>query len=419
MAWDHHRVSTRWTVAAVVVALLGGACAGGDERSTATSPEPTGTVAPSPPASPPSTPAPEGPPADQATLAELAGVRVRLTEVATVDRPVAMAVRPGHDPLFVAERGGRVMVIDGGEVRPEPLLEVETTTDGERGLLGLAFSPGGDRLYVSYTDAEGDSRVEEYQMGEGAAEMVPGEPRTLLHVAQPFSNHNGGHVAVGPDGLLYVGLGDGGGAGDPRGNAQETETLLGSILRIDPLAQQGDAPYGIPGDNPFADGGGRGEIYVYGLRNPWRFSFDPATDDLWIADVGQNAVEEVNRLPAASAAGANMGWPALEGSRPFEGDPPPDAVPPVYEYNHDEGFSVTGGFVYRGERIPGLRGAYVFGDLGTARLWALGTDENGGLGRHDLGVGVEEGTLASFGEDADGELYVLSLAGSVLRLDPA
>ncbi|MBW3609846.1 MAG: PQQ-dependent sugar dehydrogenase, partial [Actinobacteria bacterium] len=143
------------------------------------------------------------------------------------------------------------------------------------------------------------------------------------------------------------------------------------------------------------------------------------TGDLTIADVGQNAVEEVNRLAAASAAGANMGWPALEGSRPFEGEPPPDAVPPVYEYNHDEGFSVTGGFVYRGERIPGLRGAYVFGDLGTARLWALAADGNGGLGRHDLGVGVEEATLASFGEDSQGELYVLSLAGPVLRLDPA
>ncbi|HEV2767312.1 MAG TPA: PQQ-dependent sugar dehydrogenase [Acidimicrobiales bacterium] len=411
-------MTKRWALAAVAVALLAGACAGGDARSTQTSPEPTGTVAPPPSASPPSTRAPEGSPPAQATLDELAGVRVRLTEVATVDRPVAMAVRPGHDQLFVAERGGRVVVIDDGEVLPEPLLEVETTTNGERGLLGLVFSPDGDRLYVDYTDAEGDTRVEEHRMGEGAAEIQPGEPRTLLHVAQPFSNHNGGHLAFGPDGLLYVGLGDGGGGGDPKGNAQDTETLLGSILRIDPRAP-GDAPYGIPGDNPFAGGGGRGEIYVYGLRNPWRFSFDRATDDLWIADVGQNAIEEINRLPAASAAGANMGWPALEGSRPFEGEPPPDAVPPVYEYDHDEGFSVTGGFVYRGERIPGLRGAYVFGDLGTARLWALAAEGDGGLGRHDLGVGVEEGTLASFGEDAEGELYVLSLAGPVLRLDPA
>ncbi len=411
-------MSRGWTVAAVVVALLllAGACAGGDGPSAETSPEPTGTVAPSP--SPSSTAPPERPPADEATLDELTGVRVRLTQVATVDRPVAMAVRPGHDQLFVAERDGQVVVIDDGEVRPEPLLEVETTTDGERGLLGLVFSPDGDRLYVNYTDAEGDTRVEEHRMVEGAAEVEPGEPRTLLHVAQPFSNHNGGHLAFGPDGLLYVGLGDGGGGGDPEGNAQDTETLLGSILRIDPKAQ-GDAAYGIPGDNPFAGGGGRGEIYVYGLRNPWRFSFDRTTDDLWIADVGQNAIEEINRLPAGSAAGANMGWPALEGSRPFEGEPPPDAVPPVYEYDHDEGFSVTGGFVYRGERIPGLRGAYVFGDLGTARLWALAADGNGGLGRHDLGVGVEEGTLASFAEDAQGELYVLSLAGPVLRLDPA
>jgi glucose/arabinose dehydrogenase len=401
----------------VAVALLAGACAGGDDGGSGeTSAEPPGTVAPPP--SPPPPPAPEPPPADQATLDDLAGVRVQLTEVATVDQPVAMAVRPGHDLFFVAERGGRVVVIDDGRVLPEPLLEVETTTEGERGLLGLVFSPEGDRLYVSYTDAEGDSRVEERRMGEGAAELEPGEPRTLLHVAQPFSNHNGGHVAFGPDGLLYVGLGDGGGGGDPDANAQDTETLLGSILRIDPRAQ-GDAPYGIPADNPFAGGGGRGEIYVFGLRNPWRFSFDRTTGDLWIADVGQNAVEEVDRLPAGSVAGANMGWPALEGSRPFEGEPPPDAVAPVYEYDHDDGIAVTGGFVYRGQRIPGLRGAYVFGDLATAELWALAAGDDGALGRHDLGVGVDRITLASFAEDADGELYVLSLAGPVLRLDPA
>ncbi|MDP9020818.1 MAG: PQQ-dependent sugar dehydrogenase, partial [Actinomycetota bacterium] len=274
---------TRTGSAAVAVIFLAGACAGGDDgRSTETSPEPAGTVAPTPP------PPTEQPPADEVTLEELAGVRVRLTQVATVDRPVAMAVRPGHDALFVAERGGRVVVIDDGEVLPEPLLEVDTTTGGERGLLGLAFSPDGERFYLSYTDARGDSRVDEHRMGDGATEVVDG-PRTVLHVAQPFSNHNGGHVAFGPDGLLYIGLGDGGSSGDPYGNAQDTTTLLGSILRIDPRAQA-DGPYGIPGDNPFAGGGGRGEIYVYGLRNPWRFSFDRATDDLWIADVGEKTV---------------------------------------------------------------------------------------------------------------------------------
>jgi glucose/arabinose dehydrogenase len=312
-----------------------------------------------------------------------------------------------------------VRVVEDGGLRPEPLLEVETTTESERGLLGLAFSPDGSHLYVSYTNLEGDSRLEEYAMGEGATEIDLASRRTLVRVDQPFSNHNGGHVAFGPDGLLYYGLGDGGGSGDPEGNAQDTSTLLGAVLRIDPRAQ-GEAPYAIPADNPFAGGGGRGEIYLYGVRNPWRFSFDRATGDLWLADVGQNAIEEVNRLTPEAAAGANLGWPALEGSRPYGGDPPPGAVPPIYEYTHDEGFSVTGGYVYRGEAIPALGGAYVFADLGTARLWALAVDPGGaGAERVDLGVGVDEGTLVSFFEDAGGELYVISIAGTISRLDPA
>ncbi|MDP8953479.1 MAG: PQQ-dependent sugar dehydrogenase, partial [Actinomycetota bacterium] len=337
---------------------------------------------------------------------------------ATLDAPVAMAQRPGHDPFFVAERAGRVMVVDDGQVRPESLLEVETTTNGERGLLGLAFGPDGSHLYVSYTNLDGDSRLDEYAMGPGAADIDLSSRRTLLRVAQPFANHNGGHVAFGPDGLLYYGLGDGGSSGDPEGNAQDTSTLLGSVLRIDPDVR-GEAPYAIPVDNPFAAGGGRGEIYLYGVRNPWRFSFDRLTGDLWLADVGENAIEEVNHLPAGRGAGANLGWPALEGTRAFDGDPPPDAVSPVYEYTHDDGFSVTGGYVYRGSRIPALQGAYVFGDLGTARLWALAVGAGGKVaGRADLDVGVDEGTLVSFFEDASGELYVISIAGTIFRLDP-
>ncbi|MGI9120758.1 MAG: PQQ-dependent sugar dehydrogenase [Acidimicrobiales bacterium] len=398
-----------------VAATLSGACAGGrDDGQGATSDQPAATV----PATSTTTALSAGTPLANATMQDLAGVRVRLTEVARLDAPVTMAVRPGYDLLFVAQRGGRVMVVGGGGVRLQPLLEVETTTEGERGLLGLAFAPDGGHLYVSYTNLDGNSRLEEYAMGQGGADIDLGSRRTLLMVDQPFSNHNGGHVTFGPDGLLYVGLGDGGGAGDPMANAQNPNTLLGSILRIDPRAQ-GDAPYAIPADNPFAGGGGRGEVFVYGLRNPWRFSFDQATGDLWIADVGQNAVEEVDLLPAGSAGGANMGWPALEGSRPFKGTPPPGAVAPVYDYTHDNGYSVTGGFVYRGTRIPGLQGAYVFGDLGTARLWALAVADGKVAGRADLGVGVEEGTLVSFFEDPGGELYVVSIAGTVSRLDPA
>ncbi len=402
---------------ALALALVGGAC-GQDAPPGETTSEPTVTVT-----VPSTTTEGADPPAEteagSAGVAELEAIGVRLTEIATLDAPVAMAQRPGHEPFFVAERAGRIMVVEGGEVRPEPLLEVETTTAGERGLLGLAFSPDESRLYVSYTNLDGDSRLDEYAMGEGAADIDLASRREVLTVGQPYANHNGGHIVFGPDGLLYYGLGDGGASGDPEGNAQDTTTLLGSVLRIDPQAQ-GDAPYAIPADNPFVDGEGRAEIFLYGVRNPWRFSFDRATDDLWLADVGQNAVEEVNRLPATEAAGANLGWPALEGTRPYDGDPPPDAVTPVYDYTHDDGFSVTGGFVYRGQAIPELVGAYVFGDLGTAQLWALAVDGDGGVaGRADLGVGVDPSTLVSFFEDADGELYVISIGGTISRLDPA
>ncbi|MDQ3304667.1 MAG: PQQ-dependent sugar dehydrogenase [Actinomycetota bacterium] len=414
--WERRRLSGATGALMVTVALVAGACGSGDDAPGDTSAQPSVTVpAPSTTALPAS---PEAEPAT-ASLEELDGLSVRLTEVASLDAPVAMAERPGHDPFFVAERAGRVMVVDGGQVRPEPLLEVDTTTDGERGLLGIVFSPDGTRLYVSYTNLDGDSRLEEYAMGEGAADIDLASKRTLLAVAQPFSNHNGGHVVFGPDDLLYYGLGDGGGGGDPDGNAQNTSTLLGAVLRIDPR-DQGEAPYAIPADNPFAGGGGRGEVFLYGVRNPWRFSFDRATGDLWLADVGQNAIEEINRLTPETAPGANLGWPALEGTRPYDGDPPSGAVAPVYEYTHDEGFSVTGGYVYRGQAIPALQGAYLFGDLGTAQVWALAVDASGAVaGRADLGVGVDEGTLVSFFEDAAGELYVISIGGTISRLDPA
>ncbi len=403
-------------MAALSAALVASGCAGGAQQTlkARTSPQPTATIP-----APPTTLAPAPVPRGSASLEELAEVPVTLTEVATLDAPIAMVVRPGHENLlFVAERAGRVRVVEDGRVRPEPVVEVETTTDGERGLLGLVFSPDGRHLYLSYTNLDGDSRLDEYTMGEGPTEIDLSSRRTVMRVGQPFSNHNGGHVAFGPDGMLYYALGDGGGIGDPEGNAQNTGTLLGSILRIDPRPHPG-GPYRIPADNPFVAGGGRGEIFVFGVRNPWRFSFDRATGDLWIPDVGQGDVEEINRIPPR-AAGANLGWPALEGTRPYDGSPaPPDALAPAYEYTHADGVAVTGGFVYRGSRLPGLAGAYVFGDLLTARLWALGVDGDGEVtGRVDLGVAVPEGTLVSFAEDADGELYVISIAGSVLRLDP-
>ncbi|MBA3622356.1 MAG: PQQ-dependent sugar dehydrogenase, partial [Euzebyales bacterium] len=288
-----------------------------------------------------------------------------------------------------------------------------TTIDGERGLLGIAFSPDGDTLYASYTNRDGDSRLDAYRMDGGRA--APGSRRELLAVAQPFSNHNGGNVVTGPDGMLYLGLGDGGGSGDPDGNAQDLGTLLGSLLRIDPGGGGDGRPYGIPDGNPFVDReGARPEIYAYGLRNPWRFSFDRDTGDLWIGDVGQGELEEIDHSPEGQAAGVNYGWDRFEGTRPYEGGPRGALAFPVFEYSHDEGCSVTGGYVYRGRALPALRGAYVFSDFCAGGLRALRPRDGQAARAVDLPGKVS--SVVSFGEDAAGELYVLSLDGPVYRL---
>jgi glucose/arabinose dehydrogenase len=398
-------VTRREALLGALLALVVAACsdAGGD-----TTPEPqarsettTTTEAPAPPTT--------------ASVA-LDEVAVGLEGVATLDAPVALVQRRGFDELVVAERGGAVRVVDGGRVSA-PIVEVGTTTDGERGLLGIAFSPDGSHLYLSYTDERGDSRLDEWATGPGIEDVDPASHRNVLSVDQPFSNHNGGHIVFGPDGLLYYGLGDGGAAGDPEGRAQNPDELLGKVLRIDPR-RSGDDPYAVPADNPFAGGGGRGEVYITGVRNPWRFSFDRQNGDLWIGDVGQGAEEEIDLLPAGRAAGANLGWDRVEGNRPFEGEAPAGAVPPVFTYGRDEGYSVTGGYVYRGSAIPGLGGAYVFGDYGAGVVRALGIEGGRVVSERSLGVETGPASLVSFAEDADGELYVLSLEGPVYRLVP-
>jgi glucose/arabinose dehydrogenase len=398
-------VTRREALLGALLALVVAACsdAGGD-----TTPEPrarsettTTTEAPAPPTT--------------ASVA-LDEVAVGLEGVATLDAPVALVQRRGFDELVVAERGGAVRVVDGGRVSA-PIVEVGTTTDGERGLLGIDFSPDGSHLYLSYTDERGDSRLDEWATGPGIEDVDPASHRNVLSVDQPFSNHNGGHIVFGPDGLLYYGLGDGGAAGDPEGRAQNPDELLGKVLRIDPR-RSGDDPYAVPADNPFAGGGGRGEVYITGVRNPWRFSFDRQNGDLWIGDVGQGAEEEIDLLPAGRAAGANLGWDRVEGNRPFEGEAPAGAVPPVFTYGRDEGYSVTGGYVYRGSAIPGLGGAYVFGDYGAGVVRALGIEGGRVVSERSLGVETGPASLVSFAEDADGELYVLSLEGPVYRLVP-
>jgi glucose/arabinose dehydrogenase len=245
----------------------------------------------------------------------------------------------------------------------------------------------------------------------------PASRRDILVVHQPYSNHNGGNLVFGPDGFLYVGLGDGGSGGDPHGNGQSLSTLLGKMLRIDPRLS-GGFPYRIPSDNPFVDRrDARPAIWAYGLRNPWRYSFDRLTGDLWIGDVGQSGWEEIDRQPSGSSGGENYGWNLAEGSHPFAGDPPAGAKRPVYEYSQEGGgCTVIGGYVYRGEAIPDLSGAYLFGDLCLGRIEAIRVRGGGVVGHRALGPEVPN--LSSFGEDADGELYAISLSGGVYRLVP-
>lgn len=422
MRAERRILARRPIVLSLSLGLLCAACGGGAARDSGAAPAPPPAVVDPPvvEVSPtPASPAPEGPGPQEAppAIPDLDAVAVRLTEVATLDAPSAMAMRPGDDAFFIAERAGAVRVLRDGERAPQPLVDItgETTTDGERGLLGLAFSPDGERLYLSFTDTARDTRIDEWTLdGDG---VRADSRRTVFALDQPYANHNGGHITFGPDGFLYIGLGDGGSAGDPLGAGQSLDTLLGALLRIDPLPREG-APYAVPADNPFVeDPAARDEIWVYGLRNPWRFSFDRATGDLWVADVGQNEREEVTVLPAGSAGGANLGWNVFEGTQRYAGEPSGDEVPPLTEYSCDEGCSVTGGFVYRGEAIPALRGAYVYGDFCSGFVRAVAQEDGAVVAEADLGVEVE--SLVSFGEDADGELYALSLSGGVFRVDPA
>jgi glucose/arabinose dehydrogenase len=355
---------------------------------------------------------------------QLGTARVKLTPITRVEAPTAFATRQGDRALYVTEQVGRVRAVRDGNLDAQPVLDLtaDVGSGGERGLLGLAFSPDGSKMYVYYTNRDGDIRVDEYAIAGNSADA--GSRRQVLAVDHPPApNHNGGQTSFGPDGKLYLGLGDGGAAGDmgtghaEGGNAQSLDTLLGKILRIDPTPSAG-APYTIPSDNPFADGGGLREIWSYGLRNPWRFSWDRKTGDMWIADVGQNQWEEVDLASAGRGAGANYGWNRLEGTHQFSGSPPDGAVGPIFEYSHQGGgCSISGGYVYRGSKIPTLAGAYVYTDYCDSALRAL-TERSGKLtGQRDLGVKANQ--VTAFGQGQDGELYVLSQGDGLQRIDPA
>jgi glucose/arabinose dehydrogenase len=335
-------------------------------------------------------------------------------------RPVAVAdARDGSGRLFIVEQPGVIRIFQEGILLPEPFLEIHRRVGShgnEQGLLGLAFHPAyaqNGQFYVNYTDRKGDSVIARFIVsGNDANHADPGSEEQLMHIRQPYANHNGGSVVFGPDGYLYLGLGDGGSAGDPKGNAQSLNTRLGKILRIDVASGN---PYAIPAENPFTKAR-TPEIWAYGLRNPWRFSFDRLNGDLYVADVGQNSWEEVNVLPAGSLPGANFGWDYREGMHPYEGESPDGAVfnDPVVEYDHGQGCSVKGGFVYRGEALPAWKGIYLYGDFCSGKIWGLMRDAGGGWKNKLL---FETGlNISSFGEDAPGELYLTDLNGGVYRL---
>ncbi len=380
--------------------------------------------------SPPRADDPRDRPREPARRFDPAKVSVKLEVVADgFSAPLLVThAGDGSGRLFVVEQDGRILILRNGDVAARPFLDITDLTEGqgEQGLLGLAFHPRYERngrFFVNYTDNRGDTVIEEYRGSRANPNQADrSSGRVLLTVDQPFPNHNGGALVFGPDGYLYIALGDGGAAGDPQLNGQRLNTLLGKILRIDVDERSGDAPYGIPPDNPFVGNAvAREEIWAYGLRNPWRISFDRVRGDLWIADVGQNNWEEINRARKGSGAGANYGWNIMEGNRCFVVDvecKQEGLELPIAVYSHDEGCSVTGGYVYRGSRYPSLQGGYFFGDFCSGTIWVL--DAAGPSPQKPTEILSTEHAISSFGENEAGEIFVTDLSsGEILQVTSA
>jgi glucose/arabinose dehydrogenase len=324
----------------------------------------------------------------------------------------------GSGTLYVVEQAGRIRTIKDGALGVVPFLDISArvVSGGERGLLGVAFPPGyatKGTFYVNYTRAgDGATVVARYRVTQNPDVADPASEEILLVIDQPFANHNGGQIAFGPDGFLYIGMGDGGSGGDPLGNAQNPETLLGKMLRID--VEGGAFPYAVPPGNPFVGRSGvLGEIWALGLRNPWRFSFDRGTGDLYIGDVGQGSFEEVDFQPASSTGGENYGWNVLEGNQCFGGTAcnPLDFTPPVAVYDHAQGCSITGGMVYRGGVYPGMEGIYFYADFCSGRVWGLSRD--GSAWENSLLLTVPF-SVSSFGEDEAGNLFATDYNGGAV-----
>jgi glucose/arabinose dehydrogenase len=365
-------------------------------------------------------PSNEPPPAD-------GPVPVALQEVAAgLSFPVYLTAPPGDPRLFILEKTGAVRVVKDGALLPTPFLDLSTRVSGgsEQGLLGLAFDPAyasNGRFIVHYTDVSGNTTVSAYRVSAADPDRAdPASEAVLLTVEQPFPNHNGGQIVFGPDGMLYIGLGDGGGGGDPGGRGQSLADLLGDILRVD--VASGTA-YTVPADNPFVgQAGARPEVWSYGLRNPWRFSFDAATGDLYIADVGEGAWEEVDVVTAAAGAGrgGNFGWNVMEGRHCYASPScaPSQFTVPVLEYSHASGCSITGGYVYRGAAIPALQGHYFYADFCSGWVRSFRFQDGQAIEPFQWPTLTPGGQVPSFGQDAAGELYVMNAGGKVFRIVP-
>jgi glucose/arabinose dehydrogenase len=336
---------------------------------------------------------------------------------ARLERPVYLT-HDGTDRLFIVEQPGRIRLYENGQLRPQPYLDIvrKVTSSGECGLLSVAFHPKfaeNGYLYVNYTTPRPlRTVVSEFKASPKSTRVDASTERVILEIRQPFANHNGGHILFGPDGMLYIGMGDGGAAGDPHHNGQKPDSLLGKILRID--VDQRD-PYGVPDDNPFIyTKGFRPEIWAMGLRNPWRLCFDRETGLMYAGDVGQDRLEEIDIIER----GGNYGWRYFEGTQDFrrEANQPP-CIAPIKEYGRAQGISITGGYVYRGSKMPQWQGWYFYADYGSGRVWALKYEDGKVTGEAE--IYRMRGQPASFGEDKDGELYICEHNGLVVRLDPA
>ena len=399
---------TRATFAAllfVTAAAIGGCGSDDDPQASTGDPEPRTTAS-----------------AKQERAA--GGNGVRLKSIGTFSSPLYVTAPPAdRRRLFVVEQDGLIRVVRAGRKLSRPFLDVRSKViaGGEQGLLSIAFAPDyakTRRFYINYTDKQGLQRVVEYKRSKSNPDRASTTGRLVLSYDGEEANHNGGLLVFGPDRLLYVATGDGGGSNDQhgaRGNAQNRDSLLGKLLRIDPRPSGGRA-YSMPADNPFVGRDGADEIYSYGLRNPWRFSFDRSTGDLTIGDVGQNAVEEINFAARGKASGVNYGWRPFEGTKRNFNEDAPGHVPPVLEYaNNSDQCSVTGGYVVRDKSLPALAGSYVYGDFCKGQLRSAVLSPGNASGDRSLGLPTVE-NLASFGEDARGRVYVVSLSGPVYRL---